>query len=127
MRTVIAMLILVSPTLIGGYIHHRDYEPWFWERRSFWSFARVLALGLVVLLAVFLAMFGAKALMGIGGRADLPIALVGGGAAIVAFSRALLGRVGPAFTDVTEEYGSILGWLLLISGTFLVGITSGLR
>ena len=81
----------------------------------------------VVLIAAFLITFGAKALVGMGGRrAELPFLLVGGGAAVVAFSRAILGRIGSTFTDITDEYGSLLGWLLLLGGTLLVVIGSAI-
>ena len=126
MRTAIATLILLAPPLIGGYLHHRDYEPYFWERRSFWSFGKALAMLVVVLIAALLITFGAKALSGMGRRADLHFLLVGGGATIVAFSRATLGRIGSTFTDITDEYGSFLGWLLLIGGTLLVVIGSAI-
>lgn len=123
-RTAIATLILIAPPLIGGYLHHRQYEPYFWERRSFWSFANALAMLIVVVMAALLLTFGAKALVGVGRNAAVPLLLVGGGASVVAFSRASLGRIGSAFTDITGEFGSLVGWFLLILGALSVVISS---
>jgi hypothetical protein len=80
----------------------------------------------VVLIAVMLMVVGPKDMVGIGRRADLPFLLAGVGAATVAFSRAMLGRIGSTFNDVTNESGSLLGWLLLSGGTGLLVMWSAI-
>ncbi len=127
MRTMLAILALLGPVIVGSVVHHRIYEPNFWQRRSFWSRGKLIALSCTALVTYFLVSYGAEAVMGWGVKKDVSFLILGFGTGVVVFSRALLGRVGPAFTDLTDEYGSILGWLLITAGVALIVVYSSIR